>query len=53
MEKSKAQAPEDWNGAYDWDKKPQPPEMDYGLGGPDEEGSDLSGDQWTIINYNI
>lgn len=44
MEKSKAQAPEDWNGAYDWDKKPVPPELDI-FGGQDEDNSDLSGDE--------
>ena len=31
MEKSKAVPPEDWdnNHAFDWDKKPIPPEVDF------------------------
>jgi hypothetical protein len=44
MEKSKAQAPDDWNGAYDWDKKPVPPEMDI-FGDQDDEESDVSVEQ--------
>jgi hypothetical protein len=38
IEKGKVQAPEDWANAYDLDKKPVPPEIEYG-----DDGSDLSG----------
>jgi len=29
MEKTKQMPPEDWAGAYDWDFKPVPPEIDF------------------------
>ena len=45
MEKFKDQPPDDWDcSAYDWDKKPQPPDMDYGLANQEEQGSDMSGE---------
>jgi hypothetical protein len=28
MDKTKNQAPEGWNGAYDWDVKPTPPDFE-------------------------
>ena len=40
MEKSKATAPEGWSGAFDWDKKPTPPDLtdiDYGAYSEEEE----------------
>jgi hypothetical protein len=36
IEKTKGIAPEDWNGAFDWDVKPQPPEIEF----IDEESED-------------
>lgn len=37
IEKSKVVAPEDWANAFDMDKKPVPPEIEYG-----DDGSELS-----------
>ena len=36
MEKSKQCPPDDWNGAFDWDLKPIPPEIDYILNNESE-----------------
>lgn len=29
IDKTKAQVPDTWNQGYDWDQKPEPPEMEY------------------------
>ena len=29
MEKSKGQVPDNWNGGFDWDQKPEPPEIEF------------------------
>ena len=42
MERTKAMAPDDWNNAYDWDKKPVPPEIDF-MGVTNEDGSESEG----------
>ena len=40
MDKSKERAPEDWEGAFDMDQKPIPPDfdMDYEQGAPASDG---------------
>lgn len=40
IEKNKVVPPEDWANAYDMDKKPVPPEIEYG-----DDGTELSDDQ--------
>ena len=37
MEKSKQTAPEGWQNAFEWDKKPAPPDLDLEYGGSDED----------------
>jgi hypothetical protein len=29
IEKNKGQAPDEWEKAFDWDQKPEPPPIDY------------------------
>jgi len=48
IEKGKVVPPEDWANAWDMDKKPVPPEIEYG-----DDGSDLSDDQSGNWLYNI
>jgi len=31
MEKSKSMPPEEWNGGYNWDTKPIPPEIEFDI----------------------
>ena len=38
IEKAKVTSPDDWTNAYDLDRKPIPPDIEYG-----DDGSDLSG----------
>ena len=37
LEKTKGISPEDWNGGYDWDFKPTPPEIDFIMEGEEDE----------------
>ena len=44
MDKHKNQAPDEYEGVYNVDQKPQPPEMefDHNMGGPEEDDSEHS-----------
>ena len=41
MEKTKAMAPEDWNGGWNWDQKPVPPEVEFDMES-DDDGTPLT-----------
>jgi hypothetical protein len=44
MEKTKSMPPEDWQGAFNWDFKPVPPEFDMDYLNEEEEDEDENED---------
>ena len=52
LEKTKAMPPEDWNNAFDWDKKPVPPDVDFlDPAQDDESGDEQAENEWLIAKY--